>query len=491
MKFIKLILLVQAGLMIISPSFADEGRLQASRPNIIFIFTDDLGYGDIECFNAPKIKTPNIDKIGKQGMKFTEFYSASPVCSPSRAALLTGRYPIRQGIHHVFFPESYGGLPPSEVTIAEVLKESGYSTGMVGKWHLGHREKFLPLQQGFDEFFGVPYSNDMGGFYYIRGNEIIIKDIDQRFLTRTYTREAIKFIETHHKDENPFFLYLAHSMPHTPLYVSPEFKGKSEGGLYGDAVEEVDWSTGEILKKIKELGIEENTLVVFSSDNGPWLLMGSHGGSAGILREGKGTTFEGGMRVPTVAYWKDKIKPGAVSSDLATMMDWFPTFTSLAGGELPASVRIDGKNITQVLSGKGKREDQDLVFFNEGKIEAIRSEDWKLKLALKGYPFSFLRFIHPGIPGPHELYLFNIKDDPEEKKNLADQYPDKVKELKAKINTFEKQLGVMPEGQPLGKNMDYNGFFHVAGAILGKLLFILVSFILVIIIVIKAVRKRE
>ncbi len=491
MKFFKAILMVQAALFVISPSFADEEGHHGRPPNIIFIFTDDLGYGDLECYKAPKIKTPNIDRISKQGMTFTEFYSASPVCSPSRAALLTGRYPIRQGIHHVFFPESYGGLPPSEVTIAEVLKDAGYATGMVGKWHLGHREKFLPLNQGFDEFFGVPYSNDMGGFYYIRGNEVIQKNIDQRFLTQTYTREALKFIETHYKDDNPFFLYLAHSMPHTPLYVSPEFKGKSEGGLYGDAVEEVDWSTGEILKKIKELGIEKDTIVVFSSDNGPWLLMGRHGGSAGILREGKMTTFEGGMRVPTIAYWKGKIKPGRVNSDLATMMDWFPTFTSLAGGDLPASVPIDGKNITQVLFGKGKREEQDLVFFNEGKIEAIRSGDWKLKLPLKGYPFSFLRFIHPGIPGPHELYLFNIKDDPEEKKNLADQFPDKVKELKVKLNTFETQLGIVPEGLPIGKNMDYSGFFHVAGAILGKLLFILISITIVIIMVIKAVRKRK
>ncbi|MCP4754710.1 MAG: sulfatase-like hydrolase/transferase [Proteobacteria bacterium] len=211
------------------------------------------------------------------GVRFTEFYSASPVCTPSRAALLTGRYPIRQGIHHVFFPESYGGLAPEETTIAEVLKASGYTTGMVGKWHLGHREKYLPLQQGFDEFFGVPYSNDMGGFYYIRGNTVIQEDVDQRYLTKTYTNESIRFIESHYRDKSPFFLYLAHSMPHVPLHVSPEFEGKSTGGLYGDVIAELDWSTGRILNKLSELGIEEKTLVVFSSDNGPWLMMGSHG----------------------------------------------------------------------------------------------------------------------------------------------------------------------------------------------------------------------
>ena len=494
MKALILLITLQIILFTLPPAYADQWSLEASRPNIIFIFTDDLGYGDIESFGAAKIKTPSIDRMGRDGMKFAEFYSASPVCSPSRAGLLTGRYPIRMGINFVFFPESYGGLPPGEVTIAEVLRDAGYTTGIVGKWHLGHREKYLPLQQGFDEFFGVPYSNGMGGFYYIRGNDVIYENIDQRFLTRTFTRESIAFIEKHSKDKKPFFLYLAHSMPHVPLYVSPDFEGKSKGGLYGDVIEELDWSVGQILDKIKALGIEEKTLVIFSSDNGPWLFMGSHGGSAGILRDGKATTFEGGMRVPTLACWKGKIKPGSIVDDLATMMDWFPTFTTLSGGKLPAGVQIDGKDITQVLAGTGTRAGQDLVYYNFGKIEAYRSGDWKLKLPLDcfGYgPVLFpLSVIHPGIPTPHDSLLFNLKEDPSEKNNLTDQYPEKVRELKAKIEKFETELGEVPETQLTGKNANYSGFIRGLGILAGKIVLILISFVLVIVIAAKFLRKK-
>jgi len=493
MQILKLFITLQIVLFSLSPLFADQGNLQGSRPNIIFIFVDDLGYGDIQSYGAAHIKTPNIDRMGRDGMKFAEFYSASPVCTPSRAGLLTGRYPIRMGINFVFFPESYGGLPPGEVTIAEVLRDAGYTTGIVGKWHLGHREKYLPLQQGFDEFFGVPYSNGMGGFYYIRGNDVLYENIDQRFLTRTFTRESIAFIEKHSKDTNPFFLYLAHSMPHVPLYVSPDFEGKSKGGLYGDVIEELDWSVGQILDKIKALGIEENTLVIFSSDNGPWLFMGSHGGSAGILRDGKATAFEGGMRVPTLACWKGKIKPGSIVEDLATMMDWFPTFTTLSGGELPAGVQIDGKDISQVLAGTGKRAGQDLVYYHFGKIEAYRSGDWKLKLPFNGYGHGYLlplRFIHPGITAPHDTLLFNLKEDPSEKNNLAAQYPEKVGELKAKIEKFETELGAVPATQPTGKNANYSGFIRGLGILVGKIVLILTSFILVIVIAAKFLRKK-
>ncbi len=494
MHAFKLFITLQIILVTLAPAFADQGNLQASRPNIVFIFADDLGYGDIESFGSATIKTPNIDRMGRDGMMFTEFYSASPVCSPSRAGFLTGRYPIRMGINVVFFPESYGGLPPGEVTIAEVLRDAGYTTGIVGKWHLGHREKYLPLQHGFDEFFGVPYSNGMGGFYYFRGNDVIYEDIDQRFLTRTFTRESIAFIEKHAKDNNPFFLYLPHSMPHVPLYASPEFEGKSNGGLYGDVIEELDWSVGQILDKIKEYGIEEKTLVVFSSDNGPWLFMGSHGGSAGILRDGKASTFEGGMRVPTFACWKGKIKPGSVVDDPATMMDWLPTFTILSGGNLPVGSLIDGKDISQVLAGTGKRKGQDLVYYHFGKIEAYRSGDWKLKLPLDCFGYGPvllpLSVIHPGIPTSHGTLLFNLKEDPSEKNNLADQYPEKVRELKAKIKKFEAELGKVPAGQPTGKNANYSGFIRGLGILAGKVVLILISFALIIFIAVKGLRKK-
>jgi arylsulfatase A-like enzyme len=238
------------------------------QPNIIFILADDLGYGDIGAYGATAIATPNIDRMAAQGAMFNEFYSVSPVCTPARAALLTGRYPIRQGIHEVFYPESFQGMDPTEVTVAEVLKDAGYRTGLVGKWHLGHHSQFMPWNQGFDEFFGLPYSNDMGGMYYFRNKEINFEEIDQRYLTQTYTQEAIEFIDRN--QQQPFFLYLAHNMPHVPIYASPEFEGKSAGGLYGDVIEEIDWSVGKILQRLDELQIADNTLVIFTSDNGPW-----------------------------------------------------------------------------------------------------------------------------------------------------------------------------------------------------------------------------
>jgi len=489
---LKLFITLQIILFALAPAYAGQGSLEATRPNIIFIFADDLGYGDIGSFGATQINTPNLDRLAGEGMMFTQFYAVSPVCTPSRAALLTGRYPIRQGINYVFFPESYGGLPPGEATIAEVLQDEGYATGIVGKWHLGHRKEYLPLQHGFEEFFGVPYSNDMGGFFYIRGNDVIQKDIDRRLITRTYTEESIKFIEKHAGDNQPFFLYLAHTMPHVPIYASHEFEGKSTGGLYGDVVEELDWSVGRILDKLKALGIEEDTLVVFSSDNGPWLLMGGRGGSAGILRGGKATTFEGGMRVPTLACWKGTIKPGTVVDDMATMMDWFPTFATLSGARLPDDIILDGKDITRVLAGTGKRADQKFVYYNWGKIEAYRSGDWKLKLPYEGYGYgsSLLRFIHPGITKPHDTLLFNLKDDPSEKINLADQHPEMVKELKAKIEKFQNQLGEVPPTQPTGKNMDYSAYVRLISILVGKLLLIFFSFILVVVIAIKMLKKK-
>ncbi|NJO03313.1 MAG: sulfatase [Bacteroidia bacterium] len=317
------------------------------KPNFVIIFCDDLGYGDLGVYGNTEIKTPHLDAMAGQGLKLNSLYSISPVCSPSRAGLMTGRYPIRMGIHGVFFPESWTGMDTSEVTLAESLKEIGYATGIVGKWHLGHHHQYLPLQNGFDEYFGIPYSNDMEAVVYLEGNKVVDEAVDQRLTTRTYTEKALDFIER--KKDQPFFLYLAHAMPHVPIYASDQFAGKSPRGLYGDVVEEIDLSTGQILKKLEEEGLAENTLVIFTSDNGPWLPFGPDGGSAGILREGKQYTFEGGMRVPGLLQWKGRIKPGQVSDEVVTMLDWFPTLGQLAGAKILSDRPIDGQDISSFL----------------------------------------------------------------------------------------------------------------------------------------------
>ena len=452
MKFRNIILVLMAIPVLQFCHPAEQSENKADKPNIVFIYADDLGYGDLTCFGATQIKTPNLDKIAENGIKFTSFYSVSPVCSPSRAGLMTGRYPVRMGIHHVFFPESWNGLPVEEVTMADKLKEAGYATGIVGKWHLGHHRQFLPLQRGFDEYFGIPYSNDMEAVVYLRGNEVVNDEVDQSQMVKTYTTEALDFIERH-KNE-PFFLYFPHNMPHVPVYASENFNGVSEYGLYGDVVEEIDWSTGEIIKKLQELEIEDNTIVVFSSDNGPWLKMCEMGGKAGILREGKGTTFEGGMRVPTVMQWRDKVKKGQVIDDMATMMDWFPTFMSILGEDMPVDRPIDGKDISPLIFGIGPREGEDFAYWSYGKLMAFRSGDWKIKLPrgeIKG------RYTYPGEPA-HDTLLFNLKDDPGEKNNLAKDYPEKVNELILKINAHKEALGPLPPAlkQKIGADISFN-----------------------------------
>lgn len=411
---------------------------KTTRPNIIFIYADDLGYGDLSCYGAKNIATPNIDALASGGVKFTSFYSASPVCSPSRAALLTGRYPIRQGINGVFFPDSYTGIDASEVTIAETLKAAGYSTGIIGKWHLGHMESFRPLKHGFQYYFGIPYSNDMNSVVYMRNNEVAEWKVDQHYITQRYTDEALNFIE---KNSNkPFFLYVAHNMPHIPIYASEKFVGSSNQGLYGDVIQELDWSVGEIVKKTRTKGVEDNTLIVFSSDNGPWLVMGEDAGSAGPLREGKQTTFEGGMRVPAVAYWKGKLPEGKIVNDMATMMDWFPTFTKLGGGKLPKGRAIDGEDIFPLLTGQGKRKGNQLAYYYNGKLEAFRLGDWKLKL-----PFAGTKSTNSqrGIEA-HSTLLFFLKDDVGEQKNLAEKYPEKLNELEKAMDVFVQSLGKLP-----------------------------------------------
>ncbi|MEM9886694.1 MAG: sulfatase [Bacteroidota bacterium] len=430
----------------------------ASKPNIIIIYADDLGYGDLSCFGAEDITTPNIDRLAKEGIKFTDFYSASPVCSPSRAALMTGRIPQRMGIHAVFFPESFTGMPTEEMTIADVLKTKGYATAHVGKWHLGHHYQFLPLQRGFDEYYGIPYSNDMESVVYMKDNEVDSFYIDQHYTTRTYTQKSLDFIDRNQKQ--PFFLYLAHSMPHVPIYVSPDFEGSSKKGLYGDVIQEIDWSVGEILKKLEAKNLLENTLIVFSSDNGPWLVMEDHGGSAGHLREGKQFTFDGGMRVPTLAMWKAKIPAGQIYSDLAVMMDWFPTIAGIVEAEIPADRAYDGEDIRPVLFGKGKRQGDQFLFFNmDGQytLQGFRWGDWKLKLPYEGYRGSAGR----KQVAPHDILLIHLKEDASENINLAQQEPEQLKEMLQAMEAARAKLGDFPKPLVIRTGSDKSHFEYL------------------------------
>ena len=348
------------------------------KPNFVIIFTDDQGYGDVGAYGATAYQTPNLDLMAAEGVRFTSFYVAAPVCTPSRAALLTGCHPIRVGLgHRVLFPYSKTGLNPEEITIAEILGDRGYATGCIGKWHLGHHNKFLPTRQGFDYYFGIPYSNDMGGVNYkrqnfkapplplLRGEELIEESPDQRYLTRRYTKEAVRFISENR--ERPFFLYVPHSMPHRPIAASERFRGKSPHGLYGDVIEEIDWSVGEILAAIENAGLDDNTLVMFTSDNGPVIrearLLGYRSGSAGPLRGNKNTTWEGGMREPCIMRWPGKIPKDAVCRELATAMDIMPTFTGLAGAGPPTDRIIDGKDIWPRISRRPRAKTPHEAFY--------------------------------------------------------------------------------------------------------------------------------
>lgn len=364
---------------------------QKQGPNVVVIFADDLGYGDLSCYGNPTLKTPNLDRMAAQGVKFTQFYVPSPVCSPSRAGLLTGLYPIKSGMHKgVLFPDSKIGLTPKHPTIATVLKEKDYKTGCIGKWHLGHLKQFLPTSNGFDYFFGTPFSNDMSrkeqqimgwdSYKYqlpiMHNADTLELDPDQTQLTRRLTEKALDFIDQNKK--SPFFLYMAHPMPHVPVYASDKFAGKSLRGKYGDAVNEVDWSVGQILNKLEELHLLENTLVVFTSDNGPWLQYKTQGGSAGPLRSGKGTTYEGGMREPCIMYWKGKIPQGEICTQITTSMDLMPTIATLTHSR---AVESDGMDISQYLTHpKEKFNDQRVFFYYSkmGVLEGVRKGEWKL-----------------------------------------------------------------------------------------------------------------
>lgn len=425
-----------------------------NKPNFIIIFTDDQGYADVGVYGAKGFETPNLDRMAREGMRFTDFYVAASVCTPSRAALMTGCYPQRIGLPKVLNDRSTIGLNSEEQTIAEVLKTQGYATACYGKWHLGHQPEFLPMRHGFDDYFGLPYSNDMSPLHPLKGDrfpplplidgEVIVEENpDQSLLTKRYTERAVSFIKKN-KDQ-PFFLYLAHTMPHIPLFASDKFRGKTAHGIYGDVIEEIDWSVGEILSTLKELGIDGRTMVIFTSDNGPSLTFGKHGGAALPLREGKGTSFEGGQRVPCIMHMPGKIPANSVCNELATTMDFLPTFAELAGADLPEK-RIDGKNIRKLMSGQSseKSPHEAIYFYRVWSLEAVRSGKWKLHL-----PHSYSSVLEPGVNGQYGkreqkkigLALFDLENDIGEQVNVADQYPAVVERLLALADSMRKDLG--------------------------------------------------
>ena len=431
------------------------------QPNIVLFFIDDLGYGDLGVNGALGYKTPNLDKMAAEGTRFTNFMAAQAVCSASRAALLTGCYPNRIGISGALGPGSKIGLNPNEETIAEIVKARGYATGIFGKWHLGSDPAFLPLAQGFDEYVGVPYSHDMWPLHpwqekakypplhWIEGNKAgkEIKDLDDAAeLTTSITTRAISFIRKNKK--KPFFMYVPHPMPHVPLAVSGKFKGKSERGIFGDVLMELDWSVGEIMKELKAQGLDENTLVIFTSDNGPWLNYGDHAGSAGGFREGKGTSFEGGQRVPCIMRWPGVVPAGRVSDKLLSTIDVLPTIAKLTGAALPKS-KIDGIEFTALLQGddsKTPREDF-LYYYRKNNLEAVRKHNWKLVFAHPGRSYEGFLPGQNGQPGPspedHPFpkALYNLARDPSERYNVLEQQPEIVAELEKLAEAAREDLG--------------------------------------------------
>ncbi|MFB6247036.1 MAG: sulfatase [Salinibacter sp.] len=439
-RTVQAILLVVASLAIVPP--LPEAHAQERPPNIIVLFADDLGYGDIGPFGHPTIDTPHLNRMAREGMRLTQFYSAASVCTPSRAGLLTGRLPVRSGMasseRRVLFPDSPGGLPDAEITIAEALKTEGYATAAIGKWHLGHLPEHLPTEHGFDRYFGVPYSNDMDtggdgaeGVPLLRNKTVVEHPATQRTLTKRYTEEALSFIAANEKQ--PFFLYLPYTFPHVPLHASTAFKDTSARGLYGDVVEEIDWSVGQILGTLRERDLAEHTLVVFTSDNGPWLIMDEAGGTAGLLRGGKGSTWEGGMREPTLAWWPGTIEAGTTSDAVGSTMDLFPTALELAGAEVPSDRVVDGESLLPVFRDP-EAEGRDHVFFYRGdQVFAVRKGPWKAHFRTQsGYADDRTRHDPP--------LLYHLEHDPREKFNKAEEHPEVIAEIRALLEQHRKTL---------------------------------------------------
>jgi arylsulfatase A-like enzyme len=425
-------------------------------PNVVLIYADDMGYGDLCCYGARGGHTPNLDRMAREGVRFTDFYVAQAVCSASRAALLTGCYPNRVGILGALGPNSKVGLGDRDKTIADVLKTRGYATAIYGKWHLGHQEKFLPTRHGFDHYFGLPYSNDMWPRHpdrkaqypalpLLEGEKVVETNPDQTRLTTWYTERAVAFIEKNR--DRPFFLYLPHSMPHVPLHVSDRHRGKSKLGLYGDVIMEVDWSVGQVLAALKRHGLDGNTLVMFASDNGPWLSYGEHAGKAGLLREGKGTSWEGGVRVPFIVRWPGHIPAGLVQRAPAMTIDVLPTLAGLAGANLPDQ-KIDGKDVWPLLSGqKGAKCPHEALYFYWGReLQAVRSSKWKLHLPHDYPSLAGTTSGKGGKPATYKqmktpLALYDLEKDSGEKDNVAGEHPDVVKRLQGFVDRARKDLG--------------------------------------------------
>ncbi|MEM7020393.1 MAG: sulfatase [Pseudomonadota bacterium] len=480
-------LLATLFLVIATTGFLQAAESPSQKPNIVILFADDLGYGDLGSYGHPYIRTPNLDKMAAEGQRWTDFYVAAPVCSPSRGALLTGRLPNRTGLYGkqigVLFPNDPTGMPDSEHTLAEALKEQGYATAIIGKWHLGDMPDVYPTRHGFDYWYGIPYSNDMDWVneptmdefmamraagkieeiqqsfarrrqkYFAPKNEywappvirssksndgfkdeVAERPAQQALLTKSHTKEATSFIERN--QDKPFLLYVPYSMPHTPIFRSKEFEGKSLGGRYGDVIEEIDWSVGEIVNTLKKLELDEKTLVVFTSDNGPWLSMNTHGGSAGLLNNGKGTTYEGGMRVPAIFWWPGNIQP-AVVSDIGSAMDLYVTSIKLAGAELQA--KTDGFDISQTLLKGTPGPREAVAYYRQGELRAFRKGSFKLHLITEG-DYSL-----PPERTEHETpVLFNLREDPSEKFDIAAQHPEVVADILKTINQHRAMLSERP-----------------------------------------------
>ncbi len=447
------------GLSFLTLSFSCTQQLEKDkRPNVIIIFTDDQGYQDLGSFGSPDIETPNLDQLAEDGIRLTDFYAAQAVCSASRAALLTGCYPNRVGIHGALMPNSKIGLNPSETTIAEMLKANGYNTAIFGKWHLGDHPNFMPNRQGFDEYFGIPYSNDMWPKHPQQGpvfnfgplplyeNERVIDTLmDQSLVTTQITERSMDFIRRN--TDHPFFLYVAHPQPHVPLFVSDKYKGKSKRGLYGDVIMEIDWSVGQIMKTLKEYNLDKNTLVIFTSDNGPWLSYGDHAGSALPLREGKGTALEGGQREPCIIYYPTKIKPATISTPMMTI-DILPTLAEITGSTLPANT-IDGKSVWDIWQGKTLESPHEAYFYyyHRNELHGVRYKNWKLYFphryrSLNGRPGGT-----NGTPVDYEyntieqIEMYDLTNDISETTDIAVANPEVVEEIKRLANKMRSRLG--------------------------------------------------
>ncbi len=432
-----------------------------NQPNVILFFMDDMGYGDLSSYGALGYQTPNLDRMAAEGTRFTNFLVAQAVCSASRAALLTGCYPNRIGLYGALGPNSPIGINTNEETIPELLKEQGYATGIFGKWHLGNQPQFLPLQHGFDEYYGVPYSHDMWPLHpaqaranyptlhLIEGNKPVkpvntLEDASE--LTATFTHKAVQFIRNHKK--SPFFLYIPHPLPHVPLAASPRFRGKSSRGLFGDVMMELDWSVGQILDEVKKQGLDKNTIVIFTSDNGPWLNYGDHAGSSGGFREGKGTSFDGGHRVPCIIRWPGEVPAGRVSNKLLSTIDILPTIVSLSGARLPKQ-KIDGVDFKALLKGDDSVTPREkfYYYYRRNSLEAVRKGDWKLVFAHEGRSYEGQRPGTDGLPGPapenhpFPMALYNLSRDPGERYDVKDLHPAVVAELQKIAEEARDDLG--------------------------------------------------